>query len=184
MSQQQHTQEALCPAALPFAILDQEMKDLMRFHECVMDGEGYDVPKDRMKRLAKIGLLRRVTANFYEHTTFGLAVINGDFQQTGEITKQLDRLNAENAALNDYCAKVEKQRDTLLAALEPFARLLAEHHVSRPDNSPIFQINENKFTVGDVRRASAAIASVKGGACTDESWTPDYGCGEPEGAGA
>lgn len=56
---------------------------------------------------------------------------------------------------------VEKQRDTLAKALEPFARLLAEHHVSLPDNRPIFQINENKFTVGDIRRARAAIASVK-----------------------
>lgn len=141
-----HTQEPLCPAALPFAILDQEMKDLMRFHECLMDGEGYDVPKDRMKRLAEIGLLRRVTANFYEHTTFGLAVINGDFQQTGEITKQLDRLNAENAALNDYCAKVEKQRDTLLAALEEL-------------NS----VSARGFLFDDPARvkARAAIASVK-----------------------
>lgn len=97
MSLQQHTHEPLCSAALPFAILDQEMKDLLRFHECAMDDEGYDVPKDRMKRLAEIGLIRRVTANYYEHTTFGLAVINGDFQPLSEITKQ---------------------RDTLLAALE------------------------------------------------------------------
>lgn len=67
------------PIALPFAILDEEMKDLHRFHECVSDGEGYDVPKERMKHLAEIGLVRRVTANIYEHTTFGLSVINGDF---------------------------------------------------------------------------------------------------------
>ena len=67
------------PVALPFAILGDEMKDLHRFHECVSDGEGYDVPKERMKHLAEIGLVRRVTANIYEHTTFGLSVINGDF---------------------------------------------------------------------------------------------------------
>lgn len=67
------------PVVLPFAILDQEMADLLRFHECAMDDEGYDVPKDRMKRLAEIGLLRRVSARYYEHTAFGLAVINGDF---------------------------------------------------------------------------------------------------------
>ena len=67
------------PAALPFAIFDQEMADLRRFHECSMDNEWYDVPKDRMKRLAEIGLVRRVSANYYEHTNFGLSVLDGDF---------------------------------------------------------------------------------------------------------
>lgn len=95
MSEQKHTPEPLCPATLPFAIMDQEMKDLMRFHECVTDDEGYDVPKDRMKRLAEIGLLRRVTANFYEHTIFGLSIINGDFQQKSEVEKQRDELLAD-----------------------------------------------------------------------------------------
>ncbi|MTD33991.1 DUF551 domain-containing protein [Paludibacterium denitrificans] len=65
--------------ALPFAIIPDEMKALRRFHECVTDGEGYDVPKDMMKRPAEIGLVRRVTANIYEHTNFGLSVLNGDF---------------------------------------------------------------------------------------------------------
>lgn len=66
-------------AQLPFAILSDEMKALHRFHECVTDGEGYDVSKEMMRRLSEIGLVRRVTANYYEHTTFGLSVINGDF---------------------------------------------------------------------------------------------------------
>ena len=65
--------------SLPFALLDEELADLMRFHECTMDDEGYDVPKERMKNLAEIGLVRRVSANYYEATTFGLAVINGEF---------------------------------------------------------------------------------------------------------
>lgn len=64
---------------LPFAILPDELNALTRFHDCACDGEGYDVPKEMMRRLAEIGLLRRVTANYYEHTTFGLSVINGDF---------------------------------------------------------------------------------------------------------
>ncbi len=65
--------------ALPFAILPDEMEALRRFHECATDGEGYDVPKAMMRRLSEIGLLRRVTANIYEHTNFGLSVLNGDF---------------------------------------------------------------------------------------------------------
>lgn len=63
----------------PFAITADEMKALLRFHECVSDGEGYDVKKPMMQRLAEIGLVRRVTGNIYEHTIFGLSVINGDF---------------------------------------------------------------------------------------------------------
>lgn len=71
--------------ALPFAILADEMKALRRFHECATDDEGYDVSKGMMKRLSEIGLVRRVTSNIYEHTDFGLAVLNGDFAaQSGQ----------------------------------------------------------------------------------------------------
>lgn len=64
---------------LPFGIMPDEMKALERFHECATDGQDYDVPKEMMRRLAEIGLLRRVTANYYAHTTFGLSVLNGEF---------------------------------------------------------------------------------------------------------
>lgn len=64
---------------LPFAILEEEMTALRRFDETTRDDESYDVPKEMMQRLAEIGLLRRKSGNYYEHTTFGLSVINGDF---------------------------------------------------------------------------------------------------------
>jgi len=67
------------PVALPFAIFDNEMDALRRFDECVRDGQGYDVPKAMMRRLSEIGLVRRITANVYEHTDFGCSVLNGDF---------------------------------------------------------------------------------------------------------
>lgn len=70
-----------CPVELPFAIMDDELEALRRFDECVRDSDagGYDVRNEMMKRLAEIGLVRRVTANIYEHTNFGLSVLNGDF---------------------------------------------------------------------------------------------------------
>lgn len=67
---------AACKKVLPVSITKEEMAALERFHECATDGEGYDVAKEMMQRLAKIGLVRRVTANFYEHTEFGLAMLD------------------------------------------------------------------------------------------------------------
>ena len=90
-------------AMLPFAILDDELADLRRFTDCADDGEGYDVPKNRMKRLAEIGLLRHVSAGYYEHTVFGLSVLNGDFT-----TPQPDRTAELEAAL-------KVARDALIA---------------------------------------------------------------------
>lgn len=64
---------------LPFAILPDELAALHRFYEATEDGQDYDVPVPMMKRLAVIGLVRRVTGNRYEFTDFGLSVRNGDF---------------------------------------------------------------------------------------------------------
>lgn len=74
---------------LPFAILPEEMKALKRFHDCVSDGEGYDVPKEMMKRLAIIGVVRRVTANYYEHTEFGLSILDGGFAEDADAIRSL-----------------------------------------------------------------------------------------------
>ena len=64
------------PVMSSVSISNGEVDALRRFHECVTDGEGWDVPKPMMQRLAKIGLVRRVTANIYEHTEFGLVVLD------------------------------------------------------------------------------------------------------------
>lgn len=64
---------------LPFAILDEELSALRRFHETAGDEGTYDVPKAMMRRLAEIGLLHHISAGIYEETTFGMSVLNGDF---------------------------------------------------------------------------------------------------------
>jgi hypothetical protein len=109
--------EAQC--TLPFAILEDEMQALRRFHECVTDNEGYDVPKPMMRRLSEIGLLRRVTANLYGHTIFGLSILNGDFDQSA--IEQARREERERIA-----AWVEKQRNAIPATgIEFSAAILA-----------------------------------------------------------
>lgn len=49
----------------------EECAALNRFRETCEDGEGYDVPKEMMRRLAVIGAIRRVSGAFYEFTEFG-----------------------------------------------------------------------------------------------------------------
>ena len=46
----------------------EEIKAAHRFMETCEDGEGYDVPKQMMRRLAEIGLVRHVGGGYYEAT--------------------------------------------------------------------------------------------------------------------
>jgi hypothetical protein len=86
--------------ALPFMILGDELAALHRFYETCEDGQDYDVPTPMMKRLAVIGLVRRVTGSRYEFTDFGLSVRNGDFSaapppaQAAPVAAERDPMNA------------------------------------------------------------------------------------------
>ncbi|MGI4846201.1 MAG: hypothetical protein ACRYF7_23165 [Janthinobacterium lividum] len=60
----------------PAALLDEnELAALRRFNETCEDGEGYDVPKETMQRLAAIGAVRRTSGSYYELTDFGMCVL-------------------------------------------------------------------------------------------------------------
>lgn len=61
----------------------------------------------------------------------------------------------------DVVKALEAERDELLAALEPFAAMLPDHYEDASDDKRIFSICDKGFTVGDLRRAVAAIANVK-----------------------
>ena len=58
-----------------FPISDDEMAALRRFSECATDGEGYDVEKSMMQRLAEMGLVQRKSGAYYMSTEFGLYVL-------------------------------------------------------------------------------------------------------------
>lgn len=68
-----------CNAALraaPAGLLNaDELAALQRFDECAQDGEGYDVPKDMMQRLAEIGVVQRRSGAYYQATVFGQQVL-------------------------------------------------------------------------------------------------------------
>ena len=53
----------------------EEMKAFERFNETCEDGEGYDVPKEMMKRLADIGVINHLSAGHYRITEFGLSIL-------------------------------------------------------------------------------------------------------------
>ena len=71
----------------PFPISDDEMAALRRFWECATDGEGYDVDKSMMQRLAEMGLVQRKSGAYYMATEFGLYVLG---EYTMERAAQLD----------------------------------------------------------------------------------------------
>jgi len=71
----------------PFPISDDEMAALRRFWECATDGEGYDVEKSMMQRLAEMGLVQRKSGAYYMATDFGLYVLG---EYTIQRAAQLD----------------------------------------------------------------------------------------------
>jgi len=67
-------QQAAAPGALELLNAD-ELAALRRFVETCQDGEGYDVAKTMMQRLAAIGAVRRTSGSYYETTDFGMRVL-------------------------------------------------------------------------------------------------------------
>jgi hypothetical protein len=63
--------------SVPLELNAQQSRDVQRFHETCEDGQGYDVPKDRMKTLSRIGLVRALGFGRYELTDVGEAAVNG-----------------------------------------------------------------------------------------------------------
>jgi len=60
---------------VPVELTQDMQEDLQRFHETCEDGQEYDVPQDRMKGLARAGLIRHVGKSRYEFTTIGAKAV-------------------------------------------------------------------------------------------------------------
>ena len=69
--------EALAqPEQEPVAWMSEdERKAFERFNETCEDGEGYDVPKTMMKRLAEIGVIHHTSRGIYGITKFGRLLV-------------------------------------------------------------------------------------------------------------
>lgn len=62
------------PAIPQVRIKKEELAAFHRFCDCADDGEGYDVPKEMMKQLSVIGLVRSAGFGRYETTLYGTAI--------------------------------------------------------------------------------------------------------------
>lgn len=60
-------------------------------------------------------------------------------------------------------AALRATQEELKTALQPFAALLAnaKHVEHQPDDNPVFGINENVFTVGDLRNAKRVLSRLQ-----------------------
>lgn len=63
-------------APVPCVVLTPEERAAFeRFHETWEDNEGYDVPKEMMRRLTEVGVVHHITAGRYDITKFGHYVL-------------------------------------------------------------------------------------------------------------
>jgi hypothetical protein len=74
---------------------EKDLRALKRFYETTEDGEGYDIGKDAVQRLAELGCLQRVgTTTRYGLTSFGLYVIGYfDYELPLKTERDYPRIN-------------------------------------------------------------------------------------------
>ena len=60
---------------IPIEITAHHTEDLLRFFDTCEDDQGYDVPKPRMKSLARVGLIRSTGFSRYEITDLGYSAV-------------------------------------------------------------------------------------------------------------
>lgn len=93
--------------SLEVDISDDELKALIRFSETCEDGQGYDVPKPVMKSLSVLGLVRRVSADIYETTRLGDALLE-KFESNPALPNGWTRMpDGRVKAPDDFVAKAQ-----------------------------------------------------------------------------
>jgi len=96
---QQHNQDKpmeTTPSTVAEQFLqEKDLRALKRFYETTEDGEGYDIGKDAVQRLAELGCLQRVgTTTRYGLTSFGLYVIGYfDYELPLKTERDYPRIN-------------------------------------------------------------------------------------------
>ncbi|WP_025917528.1 hypothetical protein [Herminiimonas sp. CN] len=96
-------EERMAAQAKPFEsyLTETDFHDLHRFMECCedFDAGGHDVPKDRMRRLAELGVVRSCGFGRHEATAFGCYVHDGVWLQSPELPLRTIAERNERAAI-------------------------------------------------------------------------------------
>lgn len=93
-----NTRASPAPGRAP--LTEADMEDLKRLREVFDDGQGYDVPKERMKRLAELGVVRWHGRDVYSITAFGMYCL-GDWEFPLRTAEEINaELHAEMLARN------------------------------------------------------------------------------------
>lgn len=110
-----------------------EMVALLRFCETCDDGQGYDVPKPMMKRLARVGVVNHSSGGFYEITEFGDAVIDAGVVGSGASVRPEAAIKLQAAELIERAVSLGIVVTIERRALKPLAMGHAEYRIeTRP----------------------------------------------------
>ena len=91
---------------------ESDYENLWRFEGMASDGEGYDISKDRMKRLAELGVVRWCGKDRYSITSFGQYVL-----EAAMVTLPLETYEEASARCNaEFKARIERLNAEALAA--------------------------------------------------------------------
>lgn len=80
---------------------------LRRFRETTEDDQSYDVPKERMQRLAQIGVVRRTHGSHYTMTDFGVHALRAPRPAVHPIIDARAVVNAASDVLDAYRSRFE-----------------------------------------------------------------------------
>lgn len=81
-------------------LTEQDRADLERVEELFSDGEGWDLPKARMQRLAELGVIRRTGGSYYAITSFGMhCLYPGDWPPPLFTAEEYNERSRRRAAL-------------------------------------------------------------------------------------
>ena len=78
---------------------DSDFSSLLRFVECCedSDADGHDVPKEHMRRLCELGVVRSIGFGRHEATSFGFYVIGNAYSQEEKLPlKTYEEINEEH----------------------------------------------------------------------------------------
>lgn len=138
---------------------DQQQADLLRFRETCDDGEGYDVPSERMASLASVGVVRACGPNRFAITDAGVSTIMALRSSPGELAPAFYDDLRSAISIMGICQKTEGAQALIAACEKAVATqhqadaILAELEATR------VQVQDLKLSLGVAQAGTKQIAA-------------------------